>query len=268
MDLRKPRLRSLSRMGPTSRNTSARHRIRISKPCATTTSRMNGKAARSTKKQLVRAKNASPRIHSSFPAGTTGSTPTRSNPPWSMDFLYVDLTARVLGTMGRGRPPTGTKDSAKHVRRGEDQWEQDGALSGRWFSWRVASTRRRSAIRFAAHLHADMMYLSDASSARASSWDRSGGKHRSADRSLRVTCSNSPTYPAPRGHPAPLLHHHRTRRHSGATIWQDLVLRMYWDGETDPSVEVPFGDFLRTGTRAHQFLSLTDVHGERGRRPG
>src|ERR1700737_3970819 len=28
---------------------------------------------------------------------------------------------------------------------------------------------------------------------------------------------------------------------------RELVLRMYWDGETDPSVEVPIGDFFGTG---------------------
>ena len=28
---------------------------------------------------------------------------------------------------------------------------------------------------------------------------------------------------------------------------RELVLRMYWDGETEPSVEVPIGDFFGTG---------------------
>lgn len=31
------------------------------------------------------------------------------------------------------------------------------------------------------------------------------------------------------------------------TILRTLVLRMYWEGETSPSVEVPFGDFFCTG---------------------
>jgi hypothetical protein len=29
--------------------------------------------------------------------------------------------------------------------------------------------------------------------------------------------------------------------------WRDLILRMYWDGETTPSVEVPVGDFFCNG---------------------
>jgi len=29
--------------------------------------------------------------------------------------------------------------------------------------------------------------------------------------------------------------------------WRDLILRMYWDGEDDPSVEVPVGDFFCNG---------------------
>lgn len=37
---------------------------------------------------------------------------------------------------------------------------------------------------------------------------------------------------------------HRKRR---ATVYRDLVLRMYWDGEKGPSVEVPIGDFFCNG---------------------
>jgi hypothetical protein len=29
--------------------------------------------------------------------------------------------------------------------------------------------------------------------------------------------------------------------------WRLSILRMYWDGETDPSVEVPVGDFFAMG---------------------
>ncbi len=33
----------------------------------------------------------------------------------------------------------------------------------------------------------------------------------------------------------------------GCTVLRDLVLRFYWDGESDPSVEVPLGDFFANG---------------------
>ncbi len=34
---------------------------------------------------------------------------------------------------------------------------------------------------------------------------------------------------------------------AGYFVLRDLVLRMYWDGESDPSVEVPLGDFFANG---------------------
>jgi len=34
---------------------------------------------------------------------------------------------------------------------------------------------------------------------------------------------------------------------AGRYVLRDLVLRMYWDGEADPSVEVPLGDFFLNG---------------------
>ncbi len=37
----------------------------------------------------------------------------------------------------------------------------------------------------------------------------------------------------------------RTRRY--ATVYRDLVLRVYWDGQAAPSVEVPLGDFFCNG---------------------
>lgn len=33
----------------------------------------------------------------------------------------------------------------------------------------------------------------------------------------------------------------------GKYVWRDWILRMYWDGEDEPSVEVPFGDFFCNG---------------------
>lgn len=37
------------------------------------------------------------------------------------------------------------------------------------------------------------------------------------------------------------------RTDAGQTVLRDLTLRMYWDGEDDPSVEVPLGDFFCAG---------------------
>lgn len=37
--------------------------------------------------------------------------------------------------------------------------------------------------------------------------------------------------------------------------WRFLILRMYWDGETEPSVEVPVGDFFACGWNAYAQIS-------------
>ena len=43
----------------------------------------------------------------------------------------------------------------------------------------------------------------------------------------------------------------------GHFVLRDLILRMYWDGETDPSVEVPLGDFFLNGfARGYEVCSL------------
>jgi hypothetical protein len=84
--------------------------------------------------------------------------------------------------------------------------------------------------------------LSNAISRRASSADRSGG--------------NADWVPLKAGSTATLAHIKGAGsiRHIWFTInspspfhLRELVLRMYWDGETDPSVEVPIGDFFGTG---------------------
>jgi len=41
--------------------------------------------------------------------------------------------------------------------------------------------------------------------------------------------------------------------------WRYLILRMYWDGESDPSVEVPLGDFFASGTGAYAQISSLPV---------
>jgi hypothetical protein len=84
--------------------------------------------------------------------------------------------------------------------------------------------------------------LSDAVSKRASSADRSGGN---ADW-VEVKANSTVTLAD--------IHGAGSIRHIWFTInspspfhLRELVLRMYWDGETEPSVEVPIGDFFGTG---------------------
>jgi hypothetical protein len=84
--------------------------------------------------------------------------------------------------------------------------------------------------------------LSDAVSMRASSADRSGGN---ADW-VEVKAKSAVTLAD--------IHGAGSIRHIWFTInspspfhLRELALRMYWDGETEPSVEVPIGDFFGTG---------------------
>jgi len=92
---------------------------------------------------------------------------------------------------------------------------------------------------------ADMVHLRPSASARVSSFDRTGG--------------NGDMRPVPSGETLELadIPGAGVIRHIYFTIigpnaaetpyLQGLVLRMYWDGETYPSVEAPFGDFFGQG---------------------
>src|SRR6202049_1121118 len=84
--------------------------------------------------------------------------------------------------------------------------------------------------------------LSDAVSRRASSADRSGGNADWVEVKAKSTVTLAD------------IHGAGSVRHIWFTInspspfhLRELVLRMYWDGETEPSVEVPIGDFFGTG---------------------
>ncbi len=84
--------------------------------------------------------------------------------------------------------------------------------------------------------------LSDAASRRASSADRSGGnadwvevKAKTAERLADIKGAGS------------IRHIWFTINSPSPSHLRELVLRMYWDGETEPSVEVPIGDFFGTG---------------------
>lgn len=84
--------------------------------------------------------------------------------------------------------------------------------------------------------------LRDAVTKRSSSFDRSGG--------------NADSVPIKAGQTIAILDESGAGsvRHIWMTIkspseyhLRELVIRMYWDGENDPSVEVPVGDFFGTG---------------------
>jgi Protein of unknown function (DUF2961) len=84
--------------------------------------------------------------------------------------------------------------------------------------------------------------LSDAVSKRASSADRSGGN----DDWVAVRAGSTATLAEIKG-AGSIRHIWFTINSPSPFHLRELVLRMYWDGEADPSVEVPIGDFFGTG---------------------
>src|SRR4051812_2127119 len=99
---------------------------------------------------------------------------------------------------------------------------------------------------------ANLPTLTDTRSGRASSWDRSGG--------------NDDRLTIPPGESAVLAEVAQARvvRHIWMTIacrdthyLRKIVLRAFWDGEADPSIEVPIGDFFGIGhAETRNFTSL------------
>ena len=97
-------------------------------------------------------------------------------------------------------------------------------------------------------LFSDMVYLEGSHSARASSFDRSGANvdFRNIPPEKTLELAN--------------IEGAGCIRHVYFTIWptphylRELVLRMYWDGEISPSVEVPFGDFFGLGQERVRFF--------------
>ena len=84
--------------------------------------------------------------------------------------------------------------------------------------------------------------LSDAISRRASSADLSGGN---ADW-VEVKANSTVTLANIKG-PGSIRHIWFTINSPSPFHLRELVLRIYWDSEADPSVEVPLGDFFGTG---------------------
>jgi Protein of unknown function (DUF2961) len=84
--------------------------------------------------------------------------------------------------------------------------------------------------------------LSDVVSRRASSADRSGGNADWVEVKARSTATLADIKGA-----GSIRHIWFTINSPSPFHLRELVLRMYWDGETEPSVEVPIGDFFGTG---------------------
>lgn len=94
-----------------------------------------------------------------------------------------------------------------------------------------------------------MMTLTDTTTARVSSFDRTGG--------------NADYFPVAPGETIDLanLDGAGIVRHLYFSIWgadhylRDLVLRAYWDGSETPCIEVPFGDFFGIGHERPRFFT-------------
>jgi hypothetical protein len=84
--------------------------------------------------------------------------------------------------------------------------------------------------------------LRDAVSKRASSFDRQGGYIDS----VPIKAGDTLTLLDTNG-PGSIRHIWMTISSPSQYHLRELVIRMYWDGETDPSVEVPLGDFFGSG---------------------
>ena len=84
--------------------------------------------------------------------------------------------------------------------------------------------------------------LSGATSHRASSFDRSGGNADWIEVKAGATATLADIHGA-----GSIRHIWFTINSPSPFHLRELVLRMYWDGESRPSVEVPIGDFFGTG---------------------
>lgn len=88
--------------------------------------------------------------------------------------------------------------------------------------------------------------LRDAVSKRISSWDQTGGN---AD-ALKIKPGETASLAEISG-AGSIRHIWVTIAAPGNYHLREIVLRMYWDGETEPSVEAPIGDFFGTGFGAY-----------------
>jgi hypothetical protein len=101
---------------------------------------------------------------------------------------------------------------------------------------------------------ASLPSLRSTRSARASSWDRTGG-----NRDFIVIGAGETANLADLDEPGVVRHIWMTASCDDRWFLRTAVLRAYWDGEEAPSVEVPFGDFFGIGhaeTRNYWSLPL------------
>ena len=94
-----------------------------------------------------------------------------------------------------------------------------------------------------------MMHLTDTTTARVSSFDRSGG-----NTDFRPVAPGE-TLELARLAGAGVVRHVYFSILGGQHYLRDLVLRAYWDGSETPCVEVPFGDFFGLGLERPRFYA-------------
>lgn len=110
-------------------------------------------------------------------------------------------------------------------------------------------------------MFSDLMTLTDSSTARISSFDRSGGNEDF------VPIAPGKKIELARIEGAGIIRHLYFSILGGRHYLRDLALRMYWDGAERPSVEVPFGDFFGLGherVRFYTSLMITVNPGDLG----
>jgi hypothetical protein len=93
----------------------------------------------------------------------------------------------------------------------------------------------------------------DFKSHRVSSFDRSGGNN---DR-LAIAPGKTAVLAEIEGPAA--IHHVWVTIAGEAFYGRKIILRMYWDGETRPSVEAPIGDFFGVGHGLNRDLSALAI---------
>jgi hypothetical protein len=91
----------------------------------------------------------------------------------------------------------------------------------------------------------DFASITGARTARTSSFDRSGGNKDCLPADAGQTLTLAEIAGA-----GSILHTYIGTTTPSGALHRELILRMYWDGETSPSVEVPLGDFFLTGYEA------------------
>src|SRR5437868_6784376 len=95
-------------------------------------------------------------------------------------------------------------------------------------------------------------FLTDTTSARASSWDRTGGN----DDRLHIPPGASAVL-AEIDSPGVIRHIWATIACREPDYLRKIVLRAWWDGEERPSIEAPVGDFFGMGhARTRNFAAL------------